>query len=682
MAKVILWDCDILSPDGKTIAIGTHEEVNIWNVDTADHKVTLTGYANSVKNVEFSPNEKTIITGCRHGINSSQREHLWDAVTGKHKTTQDKIVYSTDGAMIATWSCGKEKNQDVRLWDTATGEHKATLTEHADRVSNIVYSPDGKTISIWSEDLEKKNLFLGSFPKEHKVSLWDSITGEHKVTLSEHTKSLESFGYTPDARTIIRRHKQEVCLWDAATGEHKVTFARCNDSNDSNDSVVYSPDGSTIATWSYGDGQVFLWNTSTGQHKWLTEHTGSGETVVYSPDGSTIATGNYGEVFLWDTSTGERKMTLLGHPDYIEEIVFSPDGRTIATRGYGDEEVRLWDATTAEHKATLEGLFDIFDDVDNITFSPDSKAIVTSCIRSFEGKSYDTTVRLWDAATGEHKNILTGDNFVFSPDGKTIATWSYEEVHLWDAVTGKHKITLTGHTGNIHNLVYSPDGSTIATGSNDGTVLLWETSSFICQYPDFNPQKIYGNWRAGWALDIHTISSHSLQDGGYETQRTELGELVYQLKYQNDRSKIQQIAETAAEFVKESFTVDGYAVLPYTAAIIPIPPSDINRDFQPVIEIAQEIGRLLNLPVRTDYLTKIKQTVPLKNLSNVEDKREQLQGAFIVNTQEFKGRCVLLFDDLYDSGVTLTEVSKILYEQGGVRHVLVLTLTRTRTGRG
>ena len=198
--------------------------------------------------------------------------------------------------------------------------------------------------------------------------------------------------------------------------------------------------------------------------------------------------------------------------------------------------------------------------------------------------------------------------------------------------------------------------------------------------PVFNPQELSGNWRSGWTLDTHTISSRLMPDG-YDTDRTELGELVYQVKYHRDRSKIQLITGSAAEFIKENFKVDGHAVLPYIAAIIPIPPSDMKRLFQPVTEIAQEIGRLLNLPVRTDLLTKTKQTVPLKNL-NIEDKRKQLQGAFIVNTQDYKGKCVLLFDDLYDSGTTLTEATKVLYEQGRVRHVLVLTLTRTRKDRG
>lgn len=198
---------------------------------------------------------------------------------------------------------------------------------------------------------------------------------------------------------------------------------------------------------------------------------------------------------------------------------------------------------------------------------------------------------------------------------------------------------------------------------------------------DINPQEIRGNWRSGWALDIHTLSSRPLPGGGYDTKRPEFGEWVYQLKYRHDRTKLQPIAEVAAKFVKEEFAVDGYPILPYLKATLPIPPSDQNRNFQHVTEVAQEIGKLLSVPVRMDYLMKVKQTVPLKNLPNIESKREQLRGAFVVQSQDLKNQCVLLVDDLYDSGTTLTEATKALYEQSGVQHVLVLTLTRTRTGR-
>ena len=187
-----------------------------------------------------------------------------------------------------------------------------------------------------------------------------------------------------------------------------------------------------------------------------------------------------------------------------------------------------------------------------------------------------------------------------------------------------------------------------------------------------NPQEIRRNWRAGYALDFYRLFK--------PLSYTKIGDLVYQVKYHRDRSKIQSLAEIAARFVKEEFAVDGRLVLPYISAIIPIPPSDTNRPFQPVFEIAKKIGNLLHKPVCTDYLIKVRSTRLVKDLQN-EEKQAEIQGAFVVQSQGLKERCVLLFDDLYDSGATLEEATDVLYEHGRVSHVLVLTLTKTRTGR-
>ena len=188
-----------------------------------------------------------------------------------------------------------------------------------------------------------------------------------------------------------------------------------------------------------------------------------------------------------------------------------------------------------------------------------------------------------------------------------------------------------------------------------------------------NPQEIHGNWRAGYALDFYRLFK--------PLKYTKIGNLVYQVKYLSDCSQIQPIAETAAKFIKEEFAVDGHLVLPYISAIIPIPPSDTNRAFQPVLEIAKKIGNLLHKPVCTDYLIKVNQTRRLQFLPSVESKQAEIQGAFDVRSQDFQGRCVLLFDDVYDSGTTLTEATDVLYKQGHVSRVLVLTLTRTYEDR-
>ena len=51
-------------------------------------------------------------------------------------------------------------------------------------------------------------------------------------------------------------------------------------------------------------------------------------------------------------------------------------------------------------------------------------------------------------------------------------------VHLWYTHTGERLQTFTGHTQNINDVVFSPDGETVASVSSDGTVLLWDISTY------------------------------------------------------------------------------------------------------------------------------------------------------------------------------------------------------------
>ena len=78
---------------------------------------------------------------------------------------------------------------------------------------------------------------------------------------------------------------------------------------------------------------------------------------------------------------------------------------------------------------------------------------------------------------------------------------------------------------------------------------------------------------------------------------------------------------------------------------------------------------------------KRKKTEQLKDITDPIEREEILKNSFGVKDLRYKDSKVLLFDDLYRSGATLREITKVLYENGRVQNVYVLTLTKTRTRR-
>ena len=123
---------------------------------------------------------------------------------------------------------------------------------------------------------------------------------------------------------------------------------------------------------------------------------------------------------------------------------------------------------TGEHKQTFRGHTRW---VYSVAFSPDGRTLASG---SWE------RIHLLDAVTGEHKQTFRGHtrwvySVAFSPDGSTLASGGSDgTIRLRDTVTGEHKETLTGHTNWVRSVAFSPDGSTLASGRSDGTIRLWD----------------------------------------------------------------------------------------------------------------------------------------------------------------------------------------------------------------
>ncbi len=189
-----------------------------------------------------------------------------------------------------------------------------------------------------------------------------------------------------------------------------------------------------------------------------------------------------------------------------------------------------------------------------------------------------------------------------------------------------------------------------------------------------NPRPLGGSWDDGYTLDDHISSSefvgyNEFGHAQFESTRTELGELLYRLKYRSDQSAVLPIAEAASDFVRRwGREID---------VIVPAPPSK-SRTVQPLFQIADQVGRLLSLPVDNTSVRKTKGTPELKNVDYAR-RLELLRGAHVIEGDALRGRRVLLLDDLFQSGATLNAVAGLLREAGGVTAVYALALTRARS---
>ncbi|MCJ7575155.1 MAG: ComF family protein [Dehalococcoidia bacterium] len=192
------------------------------------------------------------------------------------------------------------------------------------------------------------------------------------------------------------------------------------------------------------------------------------------------------------------------------------------------------------------------------------------------------------------------------------------------------------------------------------------------------PTEIKGNWVKGFALDVHTVSSDYLGDDQYghphfDTKRSPLGELLYRLKFKSDKLVLDDITATLIDFLTNTWKIT--RTLQF---LVPVPPSNLDRAFQPVIEITTRLSADLGLPLTLDSLVKTGETPELKDINDPLERQSVLESVFRIKNTCVKGKNILLLDDLYRSGATLNAATKALYNIG-VNNVYVLTLTRTRS---
>jgi WD40 repeat protein len=435
------------SPDGTTAAFGSGKgTICVVDPKTGREVRQLRGRADQSYRPFYSPDGKTLAGG---GWDGTVR--LWNFEDAKEVGTTKcpdairgsgvkQIVFTGDRRAVA-WDI---QGSTAVVWEVPSGKVLSPYDRPREGIHALAFTPDGKEVLIGGPDWT--------------IRRWDPTTG----------KPLGTITLTPPANIYL-----------------DLSYRR----------VRPYPDGKRAhATAGLYTAVPAVYDLKTGTRLYSLPFSGDsipcrdGELLLSIPKGTLWGAKDPQPVTVRDAATGD-KITDLEMPG--GNVYFAgrtPDRRTLVTlvsaQRPDDPKPRFvvtrWDLATGQrlHEVTEPGSGQSF----GLTLSPDGK---TALLTDREGK-----LRALDLTTGKvTRRFDTGRLAIHggpavSPDGKLVAVGLWDpgevgwggrfDIPVFEIASGEVVRTFTGHAGLIGALAFSPDGKTLASGSYDTTVLLWD----------------------------------------------------------------------------------------------------------------------------------------------------------------------------------------------------------------
>jgi WD40 repeat protein/serine/threonine protein kinase len=465
-----------ISPDGEIVFIGFADgNVIAWDWAAQKENLRFAGHAARINAMTISAGGVSLLTAADDG-----QVIQWDASTGLrtrnligHTGAVRAVDISTDGYYAVTGSFAGTSERafdlpgELFLWDLSSGELVERFEGHRKGVIQVQFVLEDGAILASSGDLQ----------------LLTDLGG-----------------------TTIDGVLSDTILWDIASGEQVSSLETLE-----HDIHAIEPmsDTSFVLLGSYYENVVSLFDLDANQS--VSELRGHNDAILalqVSGDGrQAITASKDSTLIVWDLSTGELATRLLGHTGPVTDIAVTPDFRTAFSISANGELIQ-WDLHDAMELQRFIGHGDMVYDV--ALLPGEEKMVSVSGSRSPSEPSQDTSLRIWDIASGRQLDMVSIATPVLfqvavSPDGKLILTNDL----LFDAQNLQQIGQLKGHdeTLIIPSVAISLDGRQALTGGTDGQLILWDLAT---------QEKIRkvstGIWGGPWAVAFSDDGRYALSD--------------------------------------------------------------------------------------------------------------------------------------------------------------------------
>jgi WD40 repeat protein len=412
---------NIIAPEINLMAVRDGSSIRILDIQTGHEITRLTGNANQVSWMDFTPDGTSFLTG-----NSSQFS-FWNFSNSSkliQKSIENKgstFTLSPDEKLLAFDDFGL-----VRIFDFQQNSVVKELGIGEDRAGRpIAFSPDSKLLAAGnSKGITLWNLEAGKPEGEPFITVVDEI----------HSPAADGVVFSHDGKTLVFDGGGSIHFWDISS--HNKIAEDIPGGFSYGQVPAVTPDEKLIAVREYvnsvsdGINNVVLVDMKTKQKVGLPmEHSSYVRLMVFSPDGKTLATSDDRFIRFWDVTTQK----LIGNPiprifgELPEALAYSPDGKTLAIGTYLNS-VKFMDVKSRQFLG--HGIQSIDWPADNVIYTRDGKTLLVS---SNKIDLLDVDPQSWEEKICQRvgRNFTRMEWDYFLPDDPYRATcpqWPVDEI--------------------------------------------------------------------------------------------------------------------------------------------------------------------------------------------------------------------------------------------------------------